>query len=94
MKRANPIPTEHKAAVYFLGLNPEEIVEVKEISPSRWAVKLAKGELEWSGQLTAPAWSIRPPVTTIEDLLNETTNCPHCSGSGKVPREGSRIGDC
>jgi hypothetical protein len=64
------IPTQHKAAVFFLGLDHREIVEATEVAPSRWAVKLRKGALEWSGYLTAPTWPAIPHVR-IEDLVKD-----------------------
>ena len=84
----NSIPAEHRMAVYYLGLIPEEIVSVRTISqvPMVFDVHLRKGEREWHGHIPAPEFSMRPPVTRMDDLIDSTQTCPACGGSGKVPR--------
>jgi hypothetical protein len=83
------IPMRYKAAVYYFGLNYHDIEHLDYLDGSgmRIRVKLRKGDLEWSGILTAPPWRLRPPVTRIEDLINNTKDCPACKGSGKVSKE-------
>jgi hypothetical protein len=90
MPRSRPscerIPIQFRQAVYYLGLDPDEIVEVREISYDgpTFDVHLRKSDLEWHGHLRAPAWSPHPPVCRIEDLVNNTKDCSACKGSGKV----------
>ena len=88
-RRENPIPVEHRQAVYYLGLDYTEIVYAREISnvPHVFDVHLRKGGREWKGHIPVPEFTLRPPVTHLEDLLNSTMDCPTCDGSGKVPRE-------
>lgn len=92
------IPTKYKEACYYLGLNPDHIVDLQRLSPEdlaskgydslamAWRVSLRNGDLHWSGIIVAPPYSVRPPVTHIEDLINNTRDCPNCKGSGKVPQ--------
>lgn len=82
------IPMKYKEVVYYLGLDPKEIVSVKKISsvPQTWDVHLRWGDKEWRGHIEAPPWSLRPPVTRLDDLLNNTKDCEACHGTGKVSK--------
>ena len=88
-RRDNPIPVEHRLAVYYLGLDYTEIVSTKVVSnvPMVFEVHLRKGGREWKGHIPAPEWSMRPVVTHLADLLNSTKDCPTCEGTGKVPQD-------
>jgi hypothetical protein len=88
-RRENPIPVEHRQAVYFLGLDPKEIVSVREISviPHVFDVHLRWGGKEWHGHIPVPSYGPRPPVIRLADLISHTKDCEHCGGSGKVPRD-------
>lgn len=84
----NKIPTHLRAAVYYFGFDPDEIVELRYLTGDAcnvW-VHLRNGEQEWKGNLSAPPWKIPMPTIRCEDLINGTKNCPTCHGSGKVAK--------
>lgn len=85
------MPIKLRAAVYYFGFDPDEVVDLRYLDTSGqkvW-VHLRKDDLEWKGNLEAPSWSVRPVVTRVEDLVNNTQDCPTCGGSGKMsaPKE-------
>jgi len=94
------VPTQHKEIVYWTGVRFNEIEWAEKLSPTElanqgydplamaWWVSLRKGDLHWSGIVVAPPYDPRrPPLARIEDLLNNTRDCSHCKGSGKVPND-------
>jgi len=94
------VPTQHKEIVYWTGIDHTLIESMGKLSPvglaakgysplaQVWMVSLRKGDLHWSGYIEAPPYDlVRSPVTQIEDLINNTHDCPTCHGSGKVPND-------
>jgi hypothetical protein len=83
-----PIPTHLKAAVYFFGFDPAEIVELEYLTGDCQRVKVhlrsVDGTQEWKGNLDAPPWQIPMSTIRVADLIAGTEDCPHCRGSGKV----------